>query len=49
MQQLMDGIFLGSIYALFAVGYTLVFGVLTGSTWRTPPCSPPAPWSASKW
>ncbi len=28
MQQLMDGIFLGSIYALFAVGYTLVFGVL---------------------
>lgn len=28
MQQLMDGIFLGSIYSLFAVGYTLVFGVL---------------------
>lgn len=28
MQQLMDGIFLGSIYALFAVGYTLVFGIL---------------------
>ena len=28
MQQLMDGIFLGSIYALFAVGYTLVFGGL---------------------
>ena len=28
MQQLLDGIFLGSIYALFAVGYTLVFGVL---------------------
>jgi branched-chain amino acid transport system permease protein len=28
MQQLMDGVFLGSIYALFAVGYTLVFGVL---------------------
>ncbi len=28
MQQLMDGIFLGSIYALFATGYTLVFGVL---------------------
>ncbi|MEO6943750.1 MAG: branched-chain amino acid ABC transporter permease [Lacisediminihabitans sp.] len=28
MQQLTDGIFLGSIYALFAVGYTLVFGVL---------------------
>ncbi len=28
MQQVINGIFLGSIYALFAVGYTLVFGVL---------------------
>ncbi|MEO6826687.1 MAG: branched-chain amino acid ABC transporter permease [Microbacteriaceae bacterium] len=28
MQQLMDGVFLGSIYALFAIGFTLVFGVL---------------------
>ena len=28
MQQLLNGLFLGSIYALFAVGYTLVFGVL---------------------
>ncbi|HVD00529.1 MAG TPA: branched-chain amino acid ABC transporter permease [Candidatus Dormibacteraeota bacterium] len=27
-QQLLNAIFLGSIYALFAVGYTLVFGVL---------------------
>jgi branched-chain amino acid transport system permease protein len=27
-QQLVNGIFVGSIYALFAVGYTLVFGVL---------------------
>jgi branched-chain amino acid transport system permease protein len=27
-QQLANGIFLGSIYALFALGYTLVFGVL---------------------
>ncbi len=27
-QQLVNGIFIGSIYALFAVGYTLVFGVL---------------------
>src|ERR1700759_2808166 len=27
-QQLLNGIFLGAIYALFAVGYTLVFGVL---------------------
>src|SRR3954452_17919810 len=27
-QQLLNGIFLGSIYALFAVGYTLVFGAL---------------------
>ncbi len=28
MQQLINGVFLGSIYALFALGYTLVFGVL---------------------
>jgi branched-chain amino acid transport system permease protein len=27
-QQVLNGIFVGSIYALFAVGYTLVFGVL---------------------
>lgn len=27
-QQAVNGIFLGSIYALFALGYTLVFGVL---------------------
>ncbi|HKD38836.1 MAG TPA: branched-chain amino acid ABC transporter permease [Myxococcaceae bacterium] len=27
-QQVINGFFLGSIYALFAVGYTLVFGVL---------------------
>lgn len=28
MQQVVNGVFLGSIYALFAMGYTLVFGVL---------------------
>lgn len=28
MQQLLNGLFVGSIYALFALGYTLVFGVL---------------------
>lgn len=28
MQQVVNGIFLGSIYGLFAMGYTLVFGVL---------------------
>jgi hypothetical protein len=28
LQQLLNGIFSGSVYALFAVGYTLVFGVL---------------------
>src|SRR3954465_10522643 len=27
-QQLLNGVFAGSIYALFAIGYTLVFGVL---------------------
>lgn len=27
-QQIINGIFVGSIYALFALGYTLVFGVL---------------------
>lgn len=28
LQQLINGIFIGSVYGLFAVGYTLVFGVL---------------------
>ena len=27
-QQAINGVFLGAIYALFAVGYALVFGVL---------------------
>src|SRR5665213_1271744 len=27
-QQLVNGLFLGAVYALFALGYTLVFGVL---------------------
>src|SRR3982750_1541569 len=27
-QQIYNGLFIGSIYALFAVGYTLVFGIL---------------------
>jgi branched-chain amino acid transport system permease protein len=27
-QQLANGVFLGAVYALFAVGYTLIFGVL---------------------
>jgi branched-chain amino acid transport system permease protein len=27
-QQLANGVFLGAVYALFAIGYTLVFGVL---------------------
>ena len=27
-QQLVNGVFLGAVYALFAVGYTLIFGVL---------------------
>lgn len=28
MQQLLNGVFVGSIYALFAIGFTLVFGIL---------------------
>lgn len=28
IQQLVNGLFIGSVYALFALGYTLVFGVL---------------------
>jgi len=28
MQQLINGLFLGSVYALFALGYTLIFGIL---------------------
>ena len=28
MQQLLNGLFIGSIYALFAIGFTLVFGLM---------------------
>ncbi|HEU5143888.1 MAG TPA: branched-chain amino acid ABC transporter permease [Dermatophilaceae bacterium] len=28
MQQLLNGLFIGAIYALFAIGFTLVFGIL---------------------
>lgn len=28
IQQLVNGLFIGSVYALFALGYTLIFGVL---------------------
>ena len=28
VQQLANGVFLGAVYALFAIGYTLIFGVL---------------------
>jgi branched-chain amino acid transport system permease protein len=28
VQQLLNGLFIGSIYALFAIGFTLVFGIL---------------------
>ncbi|MCE5244026.1 MAG: branched-chain amino acid ABC transporter permease [Syntrophobacteraceae bacterium] len=28
LQQLINGLFIGSVYGLFAIGYTLVFGVL---------------------
>jgi branched-chain amino acid transport system permease protein len=28
LQQLLNGLFLGSIYSLFAIGFTLVFGIL---------------------
>lgn len=28
MQQIVNGLFLGSVYALFALGYTLIFGIL---------------------
>ena len=27
-QQIVNGLFLGSVYALFALGYTLIFGIL---------------------
>ena len=28
IQQLLNGLFLGSVYALIALGYTMVYGVL---------------------
>ncbi len=50
IQQLINGLMLGGSYALVAIGYTLIFGVLNllhlahgevamvGSRWYSPPC-----------
>jgi branched-subunit amino acid ABC-type transport system permease component len=34
LQQLINGITLGSIYGLIAIGYTMVFGII-GPWWHT--------------
>ena len=39
MQQLLNGLFIGSIYALFAIGFTLVFGILDRLNLAHPPSS----------
>ena len=31
LQQLINGISLGSIYALIALGYTMIYGIITSS------------------
>src|SRR5215467_9843563 len=33
LQQLINGVTLGSIYGLIAIGYTMVFGMLLTSLW----------------
>ena len=33
-QQFVNALSLGCVYALFALGFTLVFGVLGSSIWR---------------
>jgi branched-chain amino acid transport system permease protein len=35
IQTLTDGIAVGALYALIALGYTLVYGILSSSTSRT--------------
>ena len=35
LQQLVNGLTLGSLYAVLAIGLTLVFGVLNIITWHT--------------
>jgi branched-chain amino acid transport system permease protein len=39
LQQLINGLTLGSVYALVALGYTMVYGIIGRST------SPTARWS----
>ena len=38
LQQILNGLVLGSIYALIALGYTMVYGIMGSST------SPTAKW-----
>ena len=52
VQQLINGISLGSIYALVALGYTMIYGIITPTAWPWQPvwawwCSPPASSSAA--
>jgi branched-chain amino acid transport system permease protein len=38
IQQLINGLVLGSMYALVALGYTMVYGIRTSSTSPTARC-----------
>ncbi len=49
LQQLVNGVMLGSTYALVAIGYTLIFGVLRFSISLTARCSWWARSPASSW
>ena len=35
LQQLINGISLGSIYALLALGYTMIYGIIKIIEWET--------------
>jgi len=38
IQQVINGLVLGSLYALIALGYTMVYGILNLITSRTATC-----------
>ena len=40
LQQLINGITLGSIYGLIAIGYTMVYGITVSYTHLTLPTTP---------
>ena len=50
LQQLINGLTLGSVYGLIAIGYTMVYGIIGminfahGEVYMSPPISRPLAW-----